>query len=120
MPSQVAAPAVTVYERGPNLFIRFLWWLFIGWWASGFVVVIAWVALVTIIGIPLGIWIINRIPTILTLRPRTRPWSLGQDEYGTTVMQRGGPAAGGHGRSAGSGSCSSAGGRPRSGWAPLG
>lgn len=86
VPSPVAAPAVTVYERGPNLFIRFLWWLFIGWWASGFAVVIAWVALVTIIGIPLGIWIINRIPTILTLRPRTRHWSLGQDEYGTTVM----------------------------------
>jgi uncharacterized membrane protein YccF (DUF307 family) len=76
----------TVYERGPNLLVRFLWWLFIGWWASGIAVAIAWVALITIIGIPLGIWIINRLPTILTLRPRTRHWSLGQDQYGNTVV----------------------------------
>ena len=43
----------TVYQRGPNLLVRFIWWLFIGWWASGIAVAIAWVALITIIGIPL-------------------------------------------------------------------
>jgi hypothetical protein len=32
----------TVYERGPNLLVRFIWWLFIGWWASGIAVSIAW------------------------------------------------------------------------------
>lgn len=83
---------VTGYQRGPNLLIRFLWWLFIGWWASGIVVGIAWVALVTIIGIPLGIYLINRLPTVLTLRPRTRTWSLGTDETGATVVQDGGRA----------------------------
>jgi uncharacterized membrane protein YccF (DUF307 family) len=44
----------TVYQRGPSLLVRFIWWLFIGWWASGIAVGVAWVALVTIIGIPLG------------------------------------------------------------------
>ena len=78
--------ATTVYERGPNLLVRFVWWLFIGWWASGIAVTIAWVALITIIGIPLGIWIINRLPSILTLRPRTRAWTLGQDEQGRAVV----------------------------------
>jgi len=82
-----ASPATTtVYERGPNLLVRFIWWLFIGWWASGIAVTIAWLALITIIGIPLGIWIINRLPSILTLRPRTRHWTLGQDEQGRTVV----------------------------------
>jgi uncharacterized membrane protein YccF (DUF307 family) len=72
--------------------VRFLWWLLIGWWASGIAVSIAWIALITIIGIPLGIWIINRLPTILTLRPRTKEWALGQDELGrTVVMERGRP-----------------------------
>ena len=66
-----AQPAV-VYQRGPSLLVRFIWWLLIGWWASGIAVGPAWVGLVTIIGIPLGIWIINRLPSILTLRPRTR------------------------------------------------
>jgi uncharacterized membrane protein YccF (DUF307 family) len=75
---------------GPGLLVRFVWWLFIGWWASGIVVGIAWIALLTIIGIPLGIWLINRLPTVLTLRPRTRTWDLGQDAEGRTVYaQRG-------------------------------
>ena len=86
-----AQPAV-VYQRGPNLLVRVVWWLFIGWWASGIAVGVAWVALITIIGIPLGIWIINRLPSILTLRPRTRQWSLGQDEQGREeVSDRGRP-----------------------------
>lgn len=79
-------------KSGPNLLARFIWWLFIGWWASGIAIVIAWLALITIIGIPLGIWIINRLPSILTLRPRTRTWSIGQDAYGNTVIaERGRP-----------------------------
>ena len=81
-----ARSTTTIYQRGPNLLVRFIWWLFIGWWASGIAVAVAWVALVTILGIPLGIWIINRLPSILTLRPRTREWSLGQDEEGRTVV----------------------------------
>lgn len=36
-----------VVERshGPNLFVRFVWWLLISWWASGIVVPVAWLAL---------------------------------------------------------------------------
>lgn len=78
-------PPAVVYKDGPNLFLRFLWWLLIGWWLSWWVIVIAWLALVTIIGIPLGIWLINRLPTVLTLRPRTRAWMLGQDASGRAV-----------------------------------
>ena len=92
VPPSAPPATATVYERGPSLIVRFLWWLLIGWWASGIAVSIAWIALITIIGIPLGIWIINRLPTILTLRPRTKEWALGQDELGrTVVMERGRP-----------------------------
>ena len=81
---------VVEQQRGPNLVVRFIWWLFIGWWASGIVVAIAWLALITIVGIPLGIYLINRLPTVLTLRPRSRTWSLGQDDEGRTVVTEAG------------------------------
>lgn len=74
------------YKDGPGLLVRFLWWLFIGSWLSAIVIGVAWVALITIIGIPVGIWLINRLPTVLTLRPRTRAWVLGQDMDGRPVM----------------------------------
>lgn len=77
---------VTEHQSGPGLLVRAIWWLFVGWWLSGVVVAIAWIALITIIGIPLGVWLINRLPTVLTLRPRTRTWAMGQDAAGNTVM----------------------------------
>jgi hypothetical protein len=33
--------SVVEQKSGPNLLVRFVWWLFIGWWASGIVVAIA-------------------------------------------------------------------------------
>lgn len=83
-----------IYEHksGPNLLVRFVWWLFIGSWLSGITIAIAWLSLVLIVTIPLGIWLINRLPTVLTLRPRTRVWSLGQDAAGNVVVtERGRP-----------------------------
>jgi uncharacterized membrane protein YccF (DUF307 family) len=81
---------MVVDQRGPNLLLRAVWWLFIGSWASGIAVGVAWIALATVVGIPLGIWIINRLPTILTLRPRRRTWILGQDADGRTVVSEAG------------------------------
>ncbi len=43
------------YMSGPNLLVRLIWWLFVGWWASGLAVIVAWAALISIIGIPLGV-----------------------------------------------------------------
>lgn len=65
-------PRVTVTDgsRGPNFFIRAIWFLLVGWWLSGVVSAAAWLIGLTIIGLPLTFWIFNRIPTVLTLRPR--------------------------------------------------
>jgi uncharacterized membrane protein YccF (DUF307 family) len=62
---------ITELKTGPTLGVRAIWFLLVGWWLTGFVSLVAWVAMVTIIGLPLGIFLINRIPTVLTLRPRT-------------------------------------------------
>ena len=71
-------------QRGPGLLVRALWFIFIGWWLTGVVATIAWFAMITIIGLPLGIWLINRIPTVITLRPRTRQVQQMVDSAGFT------------------------------------
>lgn len=70
--SRATAPAMVAETKdGPGLLVRALWFVFIGWWLTAIVSGLAWVAMITIIGLPLGIWLINRVPTVLTLRPRT-------------------------------------------------
>jgi uncharacterized membrane protein YccF (DUF307 family) len=70
-----ATPFVVVagQNTGPNLLVRALWFLFIGLWLGPLWIVLAWLLLVTIIGLPLGLLMINRIPQVMTLKPlRTR------------------------------------------------
>ena len=55
---------------GPPFLIRAIWFVFVGWWLAGVVSVAAWLIGLTVIGLPLTFWIFNRIPTVLTLRPR--------------------------------------------------
>ena len=87
---QVQPPAtgalVTEQKAGPGLLIRALWFVFIGWWLTAIVSAVAWFAMITIIGLPLGIWMINRIPTVLTLRPRTSYLYATTDQWGRTTM----------------------------------
>lgn len=71
-------------QQGPGLLVRALWFIFVGWWLTGVVSTIAWLAMITIIGLPLGIWLINRIPTVITLRPRTRAVQQMVDSAGFT------------------------------------
>ena len=76
---------VVIPQRGPHILVRAIWWLFVGSWLSAIVVAVAWLALITVVGIPLGIYLINRLPTVLTLRPRTASWTLGADAQGRQV-----------------------------------
>lgn len=66
------ATVVLETKSGPGFLVRAVWFLFVGWWLTGIMSVLAWVAMITIIGLPLGIYLTNRIPTFITLRPRTR------------------------------------------------
>lgn len=82
--ARVAVPAFAVTEAksGPGLLVRALWFVLVGWWATALVATLAWAALITIIGLPLGIWLVNRVPTVLTLRPRTSRVYTWTDAYG--------------------------------------
>ena len=61
---------------GSNMLVRALWFLFIGWWLSGLAILVAYLACATVIGLPLGFAIFNRLPSIITLRSRTKKSSV--------------------------------------------
>ncbi|UWG50750.1 Uncharacterized membrane protein, DUF307 [Halalkaliarchaeum sp. AArc-CO] len=55
-----------------SLLTRALWFLFVGWWTTPIVVNVAWALNATVILIPIGIKLINLVPTVLTLaEPRS-------------------------------------------------
>ena len=52
--------------------VRALWFVLVGWWATPAVVNVAWFLNATIVLLPLGIKLVNLVPTVLTLRePRS-------------------------------------------------
>src|SRR5699024_7767034 len=68
---------VTVTEEGTNieihgagqrsLIVRGIYFILIGWWASGIWMLLAWLVSLTIIGLPVAIWMYNLLPTIVSL-----------------------------------------------------
>jgi len=55
-----------------SLFVRALWFVFVGWWLTPILVNAAWLLNVTVILIPVGVKLINLVPTALTLaEPRS-------------------------------------------------
>jgi uncharacterized membrane protein YccF (DUF307 family) len=68
------------------LLIRILYFVFFGWWATGVWINVAWLLNATIIGLPLGVWMLNRVPQILTLRPARQ--LLVTDQRGEQVVVR--------------------------------
>ena len=54
----------------PSLLVRAVWFIFVGWWLTGLWLSIAWLLNVTIIAIPLGIKMINKVPFVLSLKKR--------------------------------------------------
>ncbi|NHN41753.1 YccF domain-containing protein [Halorubellus sp. JP-L1] len=53
-----------------SLPVRAAYFLLVGWWLTLFAIEVAWLLNVTVVGIPIGVTIINRVPYLLTLRRR--------------------------------------------------
>lgn len=60
---------VTTHRANPGCLVSALWFIFFGWWVGGIAILFAWLFSVTIIGLPLGLFIINNLPMILLLQP---------------------------------------------------
>jgi uncharacterized membrane protein YccF (DUF307 family) len=57
--------------HGPSLPLRAVWFVLVGWWLAAIVIHVGYLLCVSIIGLPLGLAVLNRVPWVLTLRPRT-------------------------------------------------
>jgi uncharacterized membrane protein YccF (DUF307 family) len=77
-------------RNGPGMFSRALWFLFVGWWLTGFAIGFAWLCSLTIVLLPISFMIVNKIPTILTLRPRSVHTGVAVDLDGTIRINSGG------------------------------
>jgi len=53
-----------------SLPVRALWFVFIGWWATPIVVNVAVFFFLTVVGVPVGVLLINNVPTVLALEPK--------------------------------------------------
>jgi uncharacterized membrane protein YccF (DUF307 family) len=84
------APQVVVVAQsaGPNFLVRAIWFVFVGWWLSGFVMLFAWFMAATIVGLPIAFATFNRVPMVQTLRPRTITTRV-TTEGGVTVVTQG-------------------------------
>jgi len=80
-----SVPSTYVREdRGVPFVIRVLWFFLIGWHATFWWVLAAWVFNITIIGLPVGVWMLNRVGLVLTLR-LPRGYTVTQVEDGRVV-----------------------------------
>ena len=64
-------------SSGFPFILRVLWFIFIGWHVTFWWVLAAWLLNLTIIGMPLGLWMLNRVPLVLTLRTQ-RTYAVGE------------------------------------------
>jgi len=82
--------SVASADQGPSLLVRAVYFVLIGWWASGIWLGVAWLLNVTIILMPLGIKMINYVPKVVSLKDRTLETTAVTEADGTvTVSQRG-------------------------------
>ncbi len=66
-PTPVVVMAPTV--AGPGCLVRTVYFLFIGLWLGAIWTGVAWALLVSVIGLPLGLLMLNRLPQVMTLKP---------------------------------------------------
>lgn len=67
-PAQLVSPYGTVDKPQHNFILRALWFIFVGWWLAALVLSIGYFLCMTIIGLPFGFMLFDRVPGVLTLR----------------------------------------------------
>lgn len=59
-------------QEGPGCLITIIWFVLVGWWLSSLWVAVAWLLIVLVVTMPIGLVMLNNTPLIANLRPPTR------------------------------------------------
>ena len=89
-PQQPTSVTITQQSGGTPFLIRAIWFLLIGWWLSGIVIAIGYVLCALIVTLPLGIYLLHRVPQVQTLRDRSTEFQT-QVVNGQIVVREGRP-----------------------------
>ncbi len=78
-----------IYEskRNPGCLLQLLWFAFIGIWLGQVWMVAAWIMMITVIGLPLGIAMLNMLPKVIALREPPRQLRVVRREDGRMALE---------------------------------
>jgi len=60
--------ATIVAKKNPGCLVQLVWFALVGWWLGQAWIAVAWFLGATIIGMPLAVIMLNRIPQVIALR----------------------------------------------------
>lgn len=85
----VAGPQIIYQDKtGHSLLVRGLWFVFFGWWLGQIWLFLAWLLNLTVLGLPLGLMMINRLPQVMTLKVRSAQLELTTNADGSYALTR--------------------------------
>jgi uncharacterized membrane protein YccF (DUF307 family) len=70
MSTTIATTRVKEPVREFPFLLRVIWFFVLGWELAGVWILIAWALNITLIGLPIGLWMIDRVPQVLTLKTK--------------------------------------------------
>jgi uncharacterized membrane protein YccF (DUF307 family) len=85
----VAGPQIMFQDKtGHNLFVRALWFVFFGWWIGEFWLLTAWTLNLTVVGLPLGLIMLNKLPAVMTLKTQSTQLTVQSNADGSYTVTR--------------------------------
>ncbi len=63
----MAAEEVTQSVEQRSLLVLVVWFVFVGWWASGIWMSVAYLFTLSVVGLPVAVWLDDRLPAVVSL-----------------------------------------------------
>jgi len=63
--------ATIVAKKNPGCLVQLAWFALVGWWLGQAWIAVAWFLAATIVGMPLAVMMLNRVPEVIALRGET-------------------------------------------------